>query len=51
MKVNNHMRFYIVPEHPTVLLSHRGEKASLRQKLDDINEAIEPLVSGKCGNQ
>jgi hypothetical protein len=45
MKVNNHMHFSSVPEPPTVLLSRRGEEASLHQKLDDINKAIEPLVS------
>jgi hypothetical protein len=32
-------------------LSHCGEEASLRQKLDDINNAIEPLVSGNCGGK
>jgi hypothetical protein len=32
-------------------LSHREQEASLRQKLDDINEAIKPLVSGKCGER
>jgi hypothetical protein len=47
-KVTNPMRSGRPPEHLIELLNRR-EETSLRQKLNDINEATEPLVSDNCG--
>jgi hypothetical protein len=48
MKVTKPIRSDRPSEHLVELLNRR-EETSLRQKLNDINKAIEPLVSDNCG--
>jgi hypothetical protein len=43
------MRSWRLSKDPTDFSNRREEESALRQKLEAIKAAVEPLVSGECG--